>query len=138
MSLFFLGSTLKKAEMNEIVGYSTHTLIKERADLIKEILIRRAFAPIAMIRKLSFYSLPMSQYEKYADKHSQVMLALQHNISINSIVAFTVDNQKDVFTKVNSTFPYGDMNDETRKKYIADLDKEFGDKLVNLYEDFTS
>lgn len=134
MSLFFLGTLLSKDEIEKIGGVSTNILINERADLIKEILIRRKIAPITKIRKLKFFALPMSEYEKLANKHSQVLVALTEGIFLNSFVAFTVENQRDVFNKVNATYTYGAMNKETREKYIADLDKEFGDKLVILYE----
>ncbi len=134
MSLFFFGTTLSKSEIEKITGYSVHQYIKERADIVKEILIRRGVAPTTQIRKIKFFSLPMSDYEKFASKHSQVMLALKEGINAQGYVAFTVDNQKDVFNKVNATYSYGDMSDETRKKYIDDLDKAFGDKLIPLYE----
>lgn len=134
MGLFFLGTTLKKNEFEKITGYPVNEYIKERSDLIKEILIRRSVAPTTKIRKLKFFSLPMRDFQKFADKHSQVMLALTEGVHTKSYVAFTVENQKDVFEKVNATYSYGDMSDETREKYIADLDKEFGDKLIALYE----
>lgn len=134
MSLFFFGTTLSKDEFEKITGYSVHQYIKERADIVKEILIRRGIAPTTQIRKIKFFSLPMSDYKKFADKHAQIILALKEGINAQGYVAFTVDSQKDVFNKVNATYSYGDMNDETRKKYIADLDKEFGDKLIPLYE----
>jgi len=134
MSLFFFGTTLTIDELEKISGYTLHPYLKERADIIKEILIRRAIAPTTQIRKLKFFSLPMCDYDKFANKHSQVMFALKEGINAEGYVAFTVENQKVVFEKINAKYSYGDMNNETRKKYIADLDKEFGDKLVPLYE----
>jgi len=134
MSLFFFGTTLTKDELEKITGYTLHPYLKARADVIKEILIRRALAPTTQIRKLKFFSLPMYDYDKFANKHSKVMLALKEGINTEGYVAFTVESQKEVFEKINANYSYGDMNDETRQKYIADLDKEFGDKLVPLYE----
>ena len=134
MSLFFFGTTLTKDELEKITGYTLHPYLKVRADIIKEILIRRATAPTTQIRKLKFFSLPMCDYEKFANKYSQIILSLKEGINAEGYVAFTVKSQKEVFDKINAKYSYGDMNVETRQKYIADLDKEFGDRLVTLYE----
>jgi len=135
MTHFFFGSTSSKDEIAKIIGFPPEShLIKERADLIKEILIRRAIAPITKIRKVKFYFLPMTEYERITDKYEQFMIMLKDGLNLNSVSACTVLNHKEVFNKINATYSYGKMNSETRKKYIADLDAEFADKLVNLYQ----
>jgi hypothetical protein len=62
------------------------------------------------------------------------MLALKDGIYLKSVASFSVESQKRVFANVNATYQFGEMSDEIRQKYIEDLDKEFGDELVNLYE----
>jgi len=135
MSLYFFVTNLSKNEILNLTGYGQISeLLKERSDAIKEILINRKYAPISKIRKSKFYVLHSEAYLKLAQKHSQVMLALNDGIYLKSIASFSVESQKRVFANVNATYQFGQMSDEIRKKYIEDLDKEFGEELVNLYE----
>jgi hypothetical protein len=134
MPFFFLGTTSSKAKLEAITGYIVNEYIKERSEVVKEILIRRAVAPVSKIRKLKFFALSMNDYDKFSSMHSQVMLGLTEGLSINSYVVFTGEAQNKVFESVNAKYPYGDMSKEIRTNYICDLDNEFGDKLINLYK----
>ena len=135
MSLFFFVTNLSKNEILSLTGYGQiNELLKERSDAIKEILIKRKFAPVTKIRSAKIFSMDSNLQSVFGEKHSQVMFAIKHGINLKSIASFTVESQRKVFAKVNAMHSYGEMSDETRQRYIADLDNEFADDLVNLYE----
>ena len=134
MPLFFLGTTLSKDQLEEITGYIVNQYVKARSEIVKEILIRREIAPTSQIRKVKFFTISMNDYEKFSSKYSQVMIGLKEGLNIKSYVAFTVEDQNMVFKNINAKYPYGDMSKEMKERYVADLDKEFGDRLVHLYE----
>lgn len=134
MPLFFFGTTLSKDQLEEITGYIVNQYVKARSEIVKEILIRRKIAPTSKIRKIKFFTVSMNDYEKFSSKYSQVMIGLKEGLNIKSYAAFTVKDQNKVFENVNAKYPHGEMSKEMRESYVADLDKEFGDKLVHLYE----
>jgi hypothetical protein len=134
MTLFFLGTTLNKNQFKKITGHVVNQYIKERSEIIKEILIRREVIPVTLIRKLKFYALPIQDFEKYTNKYSQVIIKLKDGLNIESYVAFTGEDQNIVFEKVNAQYSYGNMDKETKANYVADLDGEFGDKIILLYK----
>jgi hypothetical protein len=134
MPLFFLGTTLSKDQLEEITGYIVNQYVKARSEIVKEILIRRKIAPTSQIRKIKFFTVSMNDYEKFSSKYSQVMIGLKEGLNIKSYAAFTVEDQNKVFENVNAKYPHGEMSKEMRESYVTDLDKEFGDRLVHLYE----
>ena len=135
MSRFYLGSSLKRDEIEKILSFLPLEMNKERTDILKEILIRRKIAPVTAIRKIHFYCIGIDHYEKLGKKESQILLALKEGVHLHSFVSFMEDSYQAVFKKVDATYIYGNMDKETHLRYIEDLDKEFGnDIILNLYE----
>lgn len=131
-----IGTRMSLSEMEAFLGFTPDILNNELNKLAREICVVRGYFNKTTANKIKFYRLGDVNIEELTNGIEVMVKTLKTGNQWKPDIVFMFRDYKEVQALVNSKYPYGSMNQETRIKYVADFSEAIGDKFrkVNLLE----
>jgi hypothetical protein len=129
-----IGTRMSEAEITAYLGYLPEKYNKESTQLSQEICILRGYFNKTVAKKIKFYRLPETDYEKFTNVKEVIIGILKSGKNWQPDVAYMFQDFKEAQTSINANHQYGKMDEETRRQYVNEISEFLGDKFykVNL------
>ena len=116
-----IGTRMSESDIAAYLGFKPDTFNREFTQLVKEICVVRGYYNKTISKKIKFYRLPESDIKALTDGPTVMIQVLKTGLNWQLDIAFMFVEFKEAQAVVNSKYPYGKMNDETRSRYVSDI-----------------
>jgi hypothetical protein len=127
-----IGTRMPIEDISKYLGYTPALMNTEFTKIIREICISRGYLKKTMANKMKLYRIVEHDILSLTDGKMVMVETLKTGNSWNPDIAFLFSEYKNIEGLVNSKYPFGNMDEATRKKYIGDLDIALGDKFFKV------
>ena len=127
-----IGSRMSEQDITSYLGFMPDNFNKEFTELFREVCVERGYFNKTVSKKIKFYRLPDSDYEKLTDGQEVLLQVLKNGHEWHPDVAFMFLDFKEAEATVNSKYPYGKMDELTRAQYVRDISEHIGFKLKKI------
>ena len=125
---------MSEAEITAYLGYMPEKYNKESTQLSQEICVLRGYFNKAVSKKIKFYRLYETDYQKLTNGQEVMLEILKSGNNWQPDVAYMFLDFIEAQTSVNANYQYGEMDEKTRIQYVHDISEVLGGKFhkVNL------
>jgi hypothetical protein len=127
-----IGTRMSESAMALYLGHMPQQYNKLMTDLLREICILRNYFNKTDSRKIRFYRITDVSYEALTDGRIVTLEVISTGAQWHPDVAMMFLDYKNAEDMVNSKYPYGTMDQQTRVRYVHDFSKALGDQFKKV------
>ena len=127
-----IGTRMSEPAMALYLGHMPQQYNKLMTDLLREICVLRNYFNKTDSRKIRFYRITDLSYEDLTDGRIVMQEVLRAGAQWQPDVAVMFLDYKNAEEMVNSRYPYGTMDQQTRVHYVSDFSDALGDHFNKI------
>ncbi len=127
-----IGTRMSDTDIEAYLGFMPQQYNKRLTDLAREISVVRGYFKKTVSKKIKFYRIPGSDRQALTDGKTVIYEVLRKGIKWQPDIAFMFLDFKEAEQLVNSKYPHGDMDEQTRLLYVSDMSNELGPRFERV------
>lgn len=131
-SVTIVGTRMTLKAIESYWGHLPGVYNDQISEILRDVCIQRNYFEKSVAKKIKFYRFAEIDFEKLTDSKNFLLDIVAKGKEWAPDVAVQYDEYKNVEAVVNANYPYGEMNAETRCKYIEELSNALGDKFIKI------
>lgn len=127
-----VGTRMTPQAIESYWGYLPHLYNKQTSENLRDVCIQRNYFKKSDAKKIKFYRFVEIDFEKLTNSKNFILDIVAKGKEWAPDVAVKYEDYKNAEAEVNANYPYGEMNAETKCKYVEDLSNELGEKFIKI------